>query len=67
MNINSLSLLDEMVQVTPEVMRMLDEILEKEMTKDDPKWAAAMASLTVSEIVRIKLSRRQHRANENGS
>ena len=67
MNINSLSLLDEMVQVTPEVMRMLDGLLEKEMTKDDPKWAAAMASLTVSGIVRIKSSRRQHRANENGS
>ena len=36
MNINSLSLLDKMVQVTPQVMRTLGELLEREVTKDDP-------------------------------
>ena len=46
MNINSLALLDKTVQVTPQVMRMLGELLEREVTRDDPEWAAAMASLT---------------------
>ena len=64
MNINSLSLLDKAVQVTPQVMRMLDELLEREVTRDDPEWAAAVASLTVSEKVKIMLSRRQHKENE---
>ena len=64
MNINSLSLLDKTVQVTPQVMRMLDELLEREVTRDDPEWAAAMASLTVSEKVNIMPSRRQHKENE---
>ena len=36
MNINSLLLLDKMVQVTPKVMRMLGELLEREVTGDDP-------------------------------
>ena len=36
MNINSLSLLDKTVQVTPQVMRMLGELLEREVTRDDP-------------------------------
>ena len=58
MNINSLSLLDKTVQVTPQVMRMLGELLEREVTRNDPKWAAATTSLTVSEKVRIK---RQHK------
>ena len=43
MNIYSLSLLDKMAQVTPQVMRMLSGLLEREVTGDDPKWAAAMA------------------------
>ena len=64
MNINSLSLLDKTVQVTPQVMRMLGGLLEREMTRDDPEWAAAMASLTVSEKVKIMPSRRQHKDNE---
>ena len=64
MNINSLSLLDKTVQVTPQVMRMLGELLEREVTRDDPEWAAAMASLTVSEKVSIMPSRRQHKENE---
>ena len=64
MNINSLSLLDKMVQVKPQVMRMLGELLEREVTRDDPEWAAAMASLTVSEKVKIMPSRRQHKENE---
>ena len=56
MNISSLSLQEKTVQVTPQVMRMLGGLLDR----DDPEWAAAMASLTVSEKVRIKSSRRQH-------
>ena len=60
----SLSLLDEMVQVTPHVMRMLVRLLEREVTRDDPEWTAAIASLTISEKIRIKPSRRQHRENE---
>ena len=34
------------------------------MTRDDPEWAAAMASLTVSEKVKIMPSIRQHKDNE---
>ena len=64
MNINSLSLLDKRVQVTRQVMQMLGEFLEREVTGDDPEWAAAMASLTVSEKIKIKPSRRQHKENE---
>ena len=64
MNINSLSLLDKTVQVTPQVMRMLGGLLEREVTRDDPEWAAAMVSLTVSEKVKIMPSRRQHKENE---
>ena len=64
MNINSLSLLDKTVQVTPQVMRMLGGLLEREVTRDDPEWAAAMASLTVSEKVKIMPSIRQHKDNE---
>ena len=37
MNINSLSLLDKTVQVTPQVMRMLGGLLEREVTRDDPR------------------------------
>ena len=65
MNINSLSILDKMVQVTPQVMRMLGGLLEREVTRDDPEWPAAMASLTVSEKVKIRPSRRQHKENES--
>ena len=64
MNINSFSLLDKTVRVTPQVMRMLGGLLEREVTRDDPEWAAAMASLTVSEKVKIMPSRRQHKQNE---
>ena len=64
MNINSLSLLDKMVQVTPQVMRMLGGLLEREVTRDDPEWTAAVASLTVREKVKIMPSRRQHEENE---
>ena len=64
MNINSLSLLDKTVQVTLQVMRMLGGLLERELTRDDPGWAAAVASLTVSEKVKIMPSRRQHKENE---
>ena len=48
MHINSLSLLDKTVQVTPQVMRILGELLEREVTRDDSEWTAAVASLTVS-------------------
>ena len=61
LNINSLSLLDKTMQATPEVMRILGGLSEREVTRDDPEWAAAIASLTVSEKVLIKLSRRQHK------
>ena len=64
MNINSLSLLDKTVQVTQQVMRMLGGLLEREVTRDDPEWTAAVASLTVSEKVKIMPSRRQHAENE---
>ena len=64
MNINSLSFSDKTVQVTPQVMRMLGELLEREVTRDEPEWAAAMASLTVSEKVKIMPSRRQHKEIE---
>ena len=64
MNINSLSLLDKTVQVTPQVMQMLGGLLEREVTRDDPEWTAAVASLTFSEKVKIMPSRRQHEENE---
>ena len=64
MNINSLSLLDKMVKDTPQVMRMLGGLIEREVTRDDPEWAASVASLTVSEKVKIMPSRRQHKENE---
>ena len=64
MNINGFSLLNKTAQVTPQEMRMLGGLLEKEVTRDDPEWAAAMASLTVREKVKIMPSRRQHKENE---
>ena len=64
MNINSLSVLDKTVQFTPQVMRMLGALLERKVTRDDPEWAAAMASLTVSEKVKIRPSRGQHKEDE---
>ena len=64
MNINSLSLLDKTVQVTPQVMRMLGGLLEREVTRDDPEWTAAVASLTVSKKVKIMPSRQQHEENK---
>ena len=67
MNINSLSLLDKTVQLTPQVMRMLGGLLEREVTRDDPEWAAAVESLTVREKVKIIPSRRQHEENARDS
>ena len=64
MIINSLSLLDKTVQVTPQVMRMQGGLLEREVIRDDPEWAAAMASLRVNEKVKIRPSIRQHKDNE---
>ena len=61
---NSLSLLNKTVQVTPQVMRMLSGLLKREVTRDDPEWTAAVASLTVREKVKIMPSRRQHEENE---
>ena len=43
---------------------MLGGLLEREVTRDDPEWTAAVASLTVSEKVKIMPSRRQHEENE---
>ena len=48
MNINSLSLPDKTVQVTPEVMRMQGGLLKKETTGDYPEKLAAMALMTVN-------------------
>ena len=64
MNLNSLSLLDKTVQVTPQVMRMLGGLLERELTRDYPEWTAAVASLTIREKVKIMPSIRQHKDNE---
>ena len=64
MSINSLSLLDKTVQAVTQVNRMLGVLLEREVTRDDPEWAAAMALLTVSEKIRIKSSKHQHEENE---
>ena len=61
MNINSLSRLDKTVQVA---WQLLGGLLEREVTRDDPEWAAAMASLTVREKVKVMPSRRQHKENE---
>ena len=43
---------------------MLGGLLEREVTRDDPEWTAAVASLTVSEKMKIMPSRRQHEENE---
>ena len=64
MKINSLSLLDKTVQVTPQVMRMPGGLLEREVTRDDSEWTAAVVSLTVREKVKIMPSRRYHEENE---
>ena len=64
MNINSLSLLEKTVQFTSQVMPMLGELVERKVTRDDSEWAAATASLTNSEKIKIKPSRRQHKENE---
>ena len=37
MNINSLSMLDKTVQVTPREIRMLGGLLEREVHRDDPE------------------------------
>ena len=52
------------MQVTPQVMRMLGGLLERGVTRDYPEWAAAMASLTLSEKVKIMPSIRQHKDTE---
>ena len=52
------------MQATPQVMRMLGGLFEREVTRDDPEWTAAVASLTVREKVKIMPSRRQHEENE---
>ena len=53
MNIKFISLLDKTVQVTPQVMRLLGGLLERELTRDYPERAAAMASLIINENVKI--------------
>ena len=39
MKINSLSLLDKKVQVTPQVMRTLGGLLEREVARDDSSYS----------------------------
>ena len=63
MNINSLSLLEKTVQVTLQVIQMLGGLLEREVSRDDPERAANIASLTVSEKVRIMPSSCHHKEN----
>ena len=46
------------------MVRILGRLLEREVTRDDPEWAADMASLTLREKVKIMPSRRQHKDNE---
>ena len=46
------------------LMRMLGGLLEREVTREDPEWAAAMASLTVREKVETMPLIRQHKDNE---
>ena len=67
MNINILSLLDKTVQVTPQVMRMLGGLLEREVTRDDHEWTAAVASLTVSERVKVDSTQRTRGIVSNSS
>ena len=43
---------------------MLVGLLEREVTRDDPEWIAAVALLIVSDKVKIMPSRRQHEENE---
>ena len=45
-------------------MRMLGELLERELTRDEPEWAAAIASLTVSEKKKDNAIKNQHKENE---
>ena len=49
MNTNSLSLLDKTVTVTPQVMRLLGGLLEREVTADDPEWAAGSHGIADSQ------------------
>ena len=64
MNMKSFSLLDKTVQFTPEEMRMLGGLLEREVTRNDREWAATIAFLTVSYKLRLKPSRHRHKENE---
>ena len=43
---------------------MLGELLEREVTGDDPEWEASISSLTFSEKIKIKPSRCHHKENE---
>ena len=43
---------------------MLGGLLEREVTRDDSEWTASVASLTVSEKVKIMPSRRHQKENE---
>ena len=63
MSISNLSLLDKTVLVTLQVIQMLGGLLKRELSRDGPERAANMASLTVSEKVRIMLSSCQHKEN----
>ena len=54
MDINSLSLLDKTIQVTPQVMRTLGDLLEREVERDNPEWTAAINSLRVKEKIRFE-------------
>ena len=55
MKINSLSLLEKTVQFISEKIRMLVGLVEREVTRENSEWTAAMVSVKV----RIKPSRHQ--------
>ena len=67
MNLNSFSLLYNRLQVTSQVMRMLGGSIEREVTGYDPEWAGAIASLTVSEKIRITPSRKRKGLQDGNS
>ena len=61
---NFYRVLDSDIIVTFKMMRIPGGLLEREVTRNDPEWTAAIAFLTVSEKVRIKPSRRQYEENK---
>ena len=55
------------MQVTSQVMRMLGGSIEREVTRNDPEWAAAIALPTVSEKIQIIPSRKRKGLQDGNS